>query len=398
MGDLVITLGSDVGNSAIKIRHENGDSDVLPTMLDKVAVLSTYAESKDPMNQLDLEILQSKGAPTGRAFYGHLASETGNGKPLPLRAEKAKTPEVLMALVMSMAVAACRRLDAMKKADRTALLERARAEKRPLEITINLGTGLPLAEFKNDAVKKEFRRLIRGAHTVQFVTTPVWKDYGEIKLVVESLEVCAEGMAVLYDLVFDATGNLIDDRMAEGNVLINDIGAGTHDMPYYEGMDLRNALSKPYESKVNENMDAITEQVNHTYSRNLTRYDVERFIFSTRHPHAIPNGARDPISIRAYTEGRFRSLAALYAARTKQAFEDTKGLLTHVIMAGGGSAVAREFYEQELLKLNDEWTASGLPFKVVWLANAQMANASGYFKMVNEKVQAKAQKVAAAGD
>jgi|GEM_PF-5864752 len=394
MSDLVITLGVDIGNSAIKVRPDEGEAFSLPTMVDPVASMGNFAESKDPMRQLDLNIMESKSATLGRAFYGHLASETGNGRAMPVRAIKARTPEVYMGAVLAMAAAACRRIESMKKAGK-ALVERAKAEGRPLEVTVHLGTGLPLGEFTSDELKKEFRKGLRGTHRVQFVTTPAWREYGEIRLTVETIEICSEGMAVLYDLCFDPSGNLVDERLAEGRVLVNDVGAGTHDMPYYEEMDLRNALTRPYDSRVNENMEQIKEAVNTAFIRDLTRYDVERFIFDKRSPHCIPNGNLEPISIRHITEPRFRSLAVLYAQRTKEAFEGSKGAMSHVVMAGGGSALVREFMEEELVRLG---LPSPLPFRIMWLSNAQMANASGYYKLINVKALEKAAKMAQAGD
>lgn len=91
-------------------------------------------------------------------------------------------------------------------------------------------------------------------------------------------------------------------------------------------MKLDNALSRPYDSHLSEQIDAIAEQVNLELGRNLSRPVLEQYLF--QHDMSIPNGNLTPLSIRHIAEPRFRQLAREYAGRTKSRFEASNGELT----------------------------------------------------------------------
>lgn len=223
-----LTIGVDVGNNAVKV-YAPGHKFYVPTIVDTLAQLNIWESQSDPMQQLDLEVLESRAAPPGRAFFGPLAVSTKNGTAMPSRSNKARSPQVYQSLLCALAIAAARTLDAMPAAQR-----RAYRSAGPTNVEVNLGSGLPMATWLHEDDRKGFRKTIRGMHRVKWVSRPRWNTYGDICLVIKDVLIAPEGTAVLYGKCYGEDGQTLrDGRLAEGNVLVNDIGANTHDMPYY---------------------------------------------------------------------------------------------------------------------------------------------------------------------
>lgn len=374
---LNLTIGVDVGNNACKVWPEGLPPFSFPTFIDVVAQASIWESEMEPLEHLDVNILQSKPDLEGRGFYGYLATTSRNGKPMPVRSNKARSTQVLRTLLTALAVATAMKLDNMKVRERKALLTAQNGE--PLPVNVYLGTGLPMDTWLQEEDRKAFRRNITGTHVVQFVTTPRWSTYGPFALNVQASVISPEGAAILYGAVFDEDGRLQDRALAQGTVLINDIGANTHDAPVYRQMKLDNILSRAYDSDLAGQLDEISRQIRLEFNRHLNRQQVAEALFENG--MALPNGALPPISIRHLAEPRFRDLADQYAGRIIETLEKSNYRLTDVVMAGGGAAVVRGYLEDAL-------EARGLhkpfPFRLHWLEHAQYGNAIGYLKLIKD--------------
>lgn len=374
---ITLTLGVDVGNNTVKVWPQEGEPFMFPTYVDTVAVVNVWEKNTDPMEHLDMEILDSKEIPKGRALYGILATKTRNGKPMPVKSNKARSPQVARSMICALGAAVCRYLDSMKSKERRQVLSN-RAPGEPLDVYINLGTGLPMDTWLNDDDRKAFRRTIRGTHVIQFCNTNRWAEYGPIRLNVEKVVVAAEGTAILYGEVFSEDGKSIKDmNLAKGLVAVADIGANTLDMPVYNQMKLDNTLSKPHDSQLAEQLDGLAQQIKVEYDRSLSRQALEECIFEN--DMCLPNGALEPISIRHLCEPRFRYLADVYASHIADVLESSNFKLTDVIMGGGGAVVVRPYLEDSL---RTQLGTDKLPFRLHWPANAQLANAHGYLKII----------------
>lgn len=376
---LTIIAGIDVGNNATKAVVEGMDPFMFPTWINTVTQANIWESELDPMEHIDLEIIESRSGYTGRAFYGHLATRT-RGTPMPVHSNKARSPQVIRTMICALALAAAKKLEAMRPRERKAL----RDANGRIPVTVHLGAGLPMNTWLDNDDLKAFRRAIRGRHVVRFVTTPKWSDYGELEITVGEMIVAAEGTAVLYGLVFDSQGRITDKALGKGVVLINDLGDNTHDAPVYRAMKQDNTLSASYDSEIARELQELADQIRITYGRTLNRHQLAEALF--KHDMTLPNGVLERISIRPLAEPRFKNLADLYAARIIDCLERSGHELQHVIMAGGGAALVRPYLEEALKNRGLE----RLPFVLHWPEQAQFANAIGYIKLIQDRVAAKA--------
>lgn len=372
---LTLTVGVDVGNSAVKVCAEDQRPFQFPTVMDTVAHATAWEEVEEPLEHLDFEVVDSKSIPAGRAFYGSLAANTGTGRSMPVRSNKATDVQALRSLLCGIAAAACRRLDGMRVRERKQLVDPATGA---IPIRVHLGSALPMDTWRDDDLRKQYRRQIRGQHRVRFVSTPRWSQYGPLDLQIGEMTVAGEGMVVLYNL---ALSGVDEAALMDGTVCVSDVGANSHDMPVHRQGRLQNTLSNGFDSRLAEQLEAMRQQVQAQHGVLPTRAALEEAIL--RRGMQLPFGTLRPLDIRPIVEPRLQTLAELYTERIWRCLETSNYLLTDVVMAGGGSALVRPYLETALAR---KAQPRPLPFRLHWPEQAVFSNALGCLRLIRDHV------------
>lgn len=155
--------------------------------------------------------------------------------------------------------------------------------------TYCLSTGLPISEYRDKELKKQFRKkLTSGIHTVKFLETADPHNGVEVRIQIFDVKVISEGQAAHLELTTDEYGKYKPMPKTDGTYLIFDDGGGTLDVAVMlEGGKPDNERSEGYDRGINEVLDRINKEI----------YDKFKETFESRKKlseHILKSRKKDP--------------------------------------------------------------------------------------------------------
>lgn len=127
-------------------------------------------------------------------------------------------------------------LDAFKTMTKLALLDAATMDGTAGVIEISLGFGVPNEDYREDKVKA----------LTEWFSEPITgrKNDEQVVVIVKSVEILSQPIAVLIDAYYDADGYVQDESIEKENILVIDCGSGTMDMTEFRGTRLEKQVSE----------------------------------------------------------------------------------------------------------------------------------------------------------
>jgi len=161
--------------------------------------------------------------------------------------------------------------------------------------TYCLSTGLPISEYRDKELKKQFRKkLTSGIHTVKFLETADPHNGVEVRIRIFDAKIISEGQAAHLELTTDEYGHYKPMPRTDGTYLIFDDGGGTLDVAVMlEGGKPDNERSEGYDMGINQVLDRINKEI----------YDRFKETFESRKKlseHILKSRQKDPVRIAPF--------------------------------------------------------------------------------------------------
>lgn len=373
-------VGVDVGNAMLKVYEGSRRRWMAPNVIDRrtdLHLVEGHAETAD--SWLDLDLTDSPAVLKGQRFYfGDLAVRRGAAA-RPLVTKKLHDEHTAVAFVAALMRTAAHRLKGMTKAERSPYGNASGGYTVPFVV----GVGAPVHQFEDLEGKKLFASRVKGMSQGRFVTTPDYKELGEITIDVQRIMLYQEGVSALADFRYDDAGALRRRGELDYYAAVLDPGANTLD---WAGIrpdgSVDPLLTGGRDLGLADALEQLTQAVNDTYRTHYTRAQLVTELLA--HDYHIPLGkGKEPVYELAQTYlGR---VADDVIAVLQKLMKDSQQRLGLVLIAGGGAATLKRF----LTPVLDRFTS----VEVQFLPEPLFANAAGYYKRTMAKLaeeQAKA--------
>ena len=398
----------DGGNSSIKVLVEGTKKISVPTVMADPSSVDYNIGSMDDdakrnkknpgINKLDVSIIthHDKGGAADRFLLGKMA------EPFKARnranTDKAKDTDLTKCMLSAVAYA----LYSYK-------LENGEEIGNRMTVRVNLATGLPYHEWKNENARNEYDKKLTGNHLIKF-NHPYFKDL-EIELVVERTLVLIEGEAILNLIIADEDNiftKMDKNELVDSIAVCVDLGAYTSEIVakqfyaiYDEDDEFSEAedfeigirtmpnLTKGIPYGVGHAMErAIVDIQRHENVDNLIRRDIERaFGIQGR-----KNGkAGHLVGTGIYIGNYFKPHAQAFAKEIGREIyglyntENVKNRIKKIFIAGGGSRIGTVVDELKNVLINDGYDST----TIVTVTNPDpvYANCYGYYVKLSEMIR-----------
>src|SRR5699024_10717706 len=362
----------DVGNDALKAKFGKLDSNfyllnvIARDMEDRTVIRIEDLDEKEVLDNIHIRV-HSPALEENNAIYrvGNLATKTNNSTELDPGSSKSEADQTLIMLFASIA------FDAVSG-------ETFRPGKNDvIDANYTLGTGLPLREVKEGKDAGYRSKLVGSVHQVEFLVTP--KHQGKkVNIKFDEAKVYPEGFAAFINLVMDEDLKIINKKLIDKQILIQDIGGLSKDIAVIKNRTVDDDKAQGFNLGVSESLENIREEIfsNHAVELDSRRDVVDIITRKNDRNHIMVKGSRT--NVHDITDRILLELAKKQYRLLRNVWQ--KNSQTEICyFVGGGSNVLKEY----LKTLNNNLEGYNIEFfedekESIWM----MANA--YYKLIAE--------------
>lgn len=370
----------DVGNDSVKAIFGEMERELnIPNIIaidteDRPVIGIEDLDQKDPLEGLHIRV-HSPALKENNAIYrvGHLATKASNSTELDIGSSKSQEDQTLVMLFATIA------LDAVNAFQLNA--------NQVIDANYTLGTGLPLREVKEGKDAGYRSKLLGSVHQVEFLVTPQHQGK-KVNIKFDEAKVYPEGFAAFINLVMDEDLKIINKKLIDKQILIQDIGGLSTDIAVIKNRTVDDDKAQGFNLGVSESLENIREEIfsKHGVELDSRRDVVEIITRKNDRNHIMVKGSRT--SVHDITDRILLELAKKQYRLLRNMWQ--KNSQTEICyFVGGGSNVLKEY----LKTLNNNLEGYNIEFfedekESIWM----MANA--YYKLIAEflKKSAKADK------
>lgn len=326
----------DVGNTEGKfIFGPERRSIVIPNVVAEMDFKDTLEREQNVLEALRVKVESpALKREWGTMAVGILAARQKNRKEIPFGSVKAEEDQAVILLLTGLAVDAVYNFS---------------VKNGVCYATYCLSTGLPISEYRDKELKKQFRKkLTDGIHTVKFLETADPHNGVEVRIQIFDVKIISEGQAAHLELTTDEYGRYKPMPRTDGTYLIFDDGGGTLDLAVMlEGGKPDNERSEGYDMGINEVLDAINKEIYDEYKETFeSRKKLSEHILKSRQKDPkkvdpfLVKGKERPIQeiidkhFKAYAEQIYRAMA--------EKWREVSGCQA-AYFVGGASALIRPY-------------------------------------------------------
>ncbi|UOQ49871.1 ParM/StbA family protein [Gracilibacillus caseinilyticus] len=360
----------DVGNDSVKAIFGEMEREVhLPNIIardteDRPVIGIEDLDEKDPADGLHIRI-HSPALKENNAIYrvGNLATKASNSTELDPGSSKSEEDQTLVMLLSTIA------LDAAKAY--------SSSSNQVIEANYTLGTGLPLREVKEGKDAGYRSKLIGSVHQVEFLVTPQHQGK-KINIRFDEAKVYPEGFAAFINLVMDKDLKIINKKLIDKQILIQDIGGLSTDIAVIRNRTVDDDKAQGFNLGVSESLETIREEIftKHGVELDSRRDVVDIITRKNDRNHIMVKGSRT--SVHDTTDRLLLELAKKQYRLLRNVWQkNSQSEICYFV--GGGSNVLKEYIKT----LNNNLDGYNIEFfedekESIWM----MANA--YYKLVME--------------
>lgn len=368
----------DVGNDCVKALFGKADYELyIPNVIardteDRPVIGIEELNEKDPLDGIHIRV-HSPALKDNNAIYrvGNLATKSDNATELDPGSSKSEEDQTLIMLFATLA------LDAAKEQLSGVSFKKVNSV---IEANYTLGTGLPLREVKEGKDVGYRSRLLGSVHQVEFLVTPQYQGL-KVNIKFDQVKVYPEGFAAFINLVMDNDLNIINRKLIDKSILIQDIGGLSTDIAVIKNRNVDDDKAQGFNLGVSESLEMIREEIRSKHGVELdSRRDVVEIITRKNdRNHIMVKGSRT--SVHDIVDRILLDLAKKEYRILRNIWK--KNSQTEICyFVGGGSMLLKEY----LKTLNNGLDGYNIEFfedekESIWM----MANA--YYKLISEFVR-----------
>ncbi|RCW76981.1 ParM/StbA family protein [Saliterribacillus persicus] len=360
----------DVGNDSVKAIFGKMERELnLPNIIardteDRPVIGMEELDQKDPIEGLHIRV-HSPALKENNAIYrvGHLATKASNSTELDPGSSKSEEDQTLVMLLAASA------LDAVEAFKPNA--------NQMIDANYTLGTGLPLREVKEGNDLGYRSKLIGSVHQVEFLVTPQHQGK-KVNIKFDEAKIYPEGFAAFINLVMDQDLKIINKKLIDKQILIQDIGGLSTDIAVIKNRTVDDDKAQGFNLGVSESLETIREEIftKHGVELDSRRDVVDIITRKNDRNHIMVKGSRT--SVHETTDRILLELAKKQYRLLRNVWQ--KNSQTEICyFVGGGSNVLKEYIKT----LNNNLDGYNIEFfedekESIWM----MANA--YYKLIVE--------------
>jgi plasmid segregation protein ParM len=367
----------DVGNDCVKALFGKPAYELyIPNVMardteDRPIIGIEDLNEKDPLDGIHIRV-HSPALKENNVIYrvGNLATKSDNATELDPGSSKSEEDQTLVMLLASLALDAAREYEAghFKKVNNV------------IDANYTLGTGLPIREVKEGKDVGYRSQLVSSVHQVEFLVTPKYQGL-KINIKFDQVKVYPEGFAAYINLVMDNDLNIINRKLIDKSILIQDIGGLSTDVAVIKNRNVDDDKAQGFNIGVSEALEAIREEIRSKHGVELdSRRDVVEIITRKNdRNHIMVKGSRT--SVHDITDRILLELAKKQYRHLRNVWQ--KNSQTEICyFVGGGAMVLKEYIKA----LNNGLDGYNIEFfedekESIWM----MANA--YYKLISDYVR-----------
>jgi plasmid segregation protein ParM len=367
----------DVGNDCVKALFGKPAYELyIPNVMardteDRPIIGIEDLNEKDPLDGIHIRV-HSPALKENNVIYrvGNLATKSDNATELDPGSSKSEEDQTLVMLFATLALDAAREHEAgnFKKVNNV------------IDANYTMGTGLPIREVKEGKDVGYRSQLLSSVHQVEFLVTPKYQGI-KVNIKFDQIKVYPEGFAAYINLVMDNDLNIINRKLIDKSILIQDIGGLSTDVAVIKNRNVDDDKAQGFNIGVSEALEAIREEIRSKHGVELdSRRDVVEIITRKNdRNHIMVKGSRT--SVHDITDRILLELAKKQYRHLRNVWQ--KNSQTEICyFVGGGSMVLKEYIKA----LNNGLDGYNIEFfedekESIWM----MANA--YYKLISDFVR-----------
>jgi plasmid segregation protein ParM len=367
----------DVGNDCVKALFGKPAYELyIPNVMardteDRPIIGIEDLNEKDPLDGIHIRV-HSPALKENNVIYrvGNLATKSDNATELDPGSSKSEEDQTLVMLFATLALDAAREHEAghLKKVNNV------------IDANYTLGTGLPIREVKEGKDVGYRSQLVSSVHQVEFLVTPKYQGL-KVNIKFDQVKVYPEGFAAYINLVMDNDLNIINRKLIDKSILIQDIGGLSTDVAVIKNRNVDDDKAQGFNIGVSEALEAIREEIRSKHGIELdSRRDVVEIITRKNdRNHIMVKGSRT--SVHDITDRILLELAKKQYRHLRNVWQ--KNSQTEICyFVGGGAMVLKEYIKA----LNNGLDGYNIEFfedekESIWM----MANA--YYKLISDYVR-----------
>jgi plasmid segregation protein ParM len=367
----------DVGNDCVKALFGKPAYELyIPNVMardteDRPIIGIEDLNEKDPLDGIHIRV-HSPALKENNVIYrvGNLATKSDNATELDPGSSKSEEDQTLVMLFATLALDAAREHEAgnFKKVNNV------------IDANYTMGTGLPIREVKEGKDVGYRSQLLSSVHQVVFLVTPKYQGM-KVNIKFDQIKVYPEGFAAYINLVMDNDLNIINRKLIDKSILIQDIGGLSTDVAVIKNRNVDDDKAQGFNIGVSEALEAIREEIRSKHGVELdSRRDVVEIITRKNdRNHIMVKGSRT--SVHDITDRILLELAKKQYRHLRNVWQ--KNSQTEICyFVGGGSMVLKEYIKA----LNNGLDGYNIEFfedekESIWM----MANA--YYKLISDFVR-----------
>jgi plasmid segregation protein ParM len=367
----------DVGNDCVKALFGKPAYELyIPNVMardteDRPIIGIEDLNEKDPLDGIHIRV-HSPALKENNVIYrvGNLATKSDNATELDPGSSKSEEDQTLVMLFATLALDAAREHEAghFKKINNV------------IDANYTLGTGLPIREVKEGKDVGYRSQLLSSVHQVEFLVTPKYQGL-KINIKFDQVKVYPEGFAAYINLVMDNDLNIINRKLIDKSIIIQDIGGLSTDVAVIKNRNVDDDKAQGFNIGVSEALEAIREEIRSKHGVELdSRRDVVEIITRKNdRNHIMVKGSRT--SVHDITDRILLELAKKQYRHLRNVWQkNSQSEICYFV--GGGAMVLKEYIKA----LNNGLDGYNIEFfedekESIWM----MANA--YYKLISDFVR-----------
>jgi plasmid segregation protein ParM len=247
----------DVGNDCVKALFGKPAYELyIPNVMardteDRPIIGIEDLNEKDPLDGIHIRV-HSPALKENNVIYrvGNLATKSDNATELDPGSSKSEEDQTLVMLFATLALDAAREHEAgnFKKVNNV------------IDANYTMGTGLPIREVKEGKDVGYRSQLLSSVHQVEFLVTPKYQGI-KVNIKFDQVKVYPEGFAAYINLVMDNDLNIINRKLIDKSILIQDIGGLSTDVAVIKNRNVDDDKAQGFNIGVSEALEAIREEI-----------------------------------------------------------------------------------------------------------------------------------------
>ena len=231
--------------------------------------------------------------------------------------------------------------------------------------TLNLATGLPVSDFAGK--KDSYRQALLGRHSIKLFN-PDGSGERVYRFNVIDCRVLPQPMGTVFDRVLNDAGDLVNRKLAAGNMGVLDIGQNTVDLVRVDGLEFVDAQSDSFSDLgLFDAYGLLYREIKDVYGVEIPPARMERYLQSG---YIEVDGHRQ--SIAGIKQRVFSAHAERITSRALNLWRDA-WQLNSIIITGGGAVILGDYISRQLNRPGQA--------ELVEPDRATLSNARGYLKL-----------------